>query len=169
MTIDHNCADQLIEKLIELACKVELLKEPVYMDDPNTPRAVRNSRCAAISYALRTIAAEVESSRPAPAQATERTMSPWHPISDAVDLKHLGKFSEELGECQAAVARCIIQGVDEREPVTGKVNRHWLEEEIADVRAGATLAIKRFDLNEARIEARAKRKIEQLRTWHLMA
>lgn len=49
--------------------------------------------------------------------------NPWHPISDPVDLKHLGKLSEELGECSAAVARCIIQGIDECEPVTGKINR----------------------------------------------
>lgn len=49
--------------------------------------------------------------------------SPWHPMTDSVDLKHLGKLMEELGECQAAIARCIIQGIDSAEPVTGKINK----------------------------------------------
>jgi hypothetical protein len=96
-------------------------------------------------------------------------MNPWHPIKDAVDLKHLGKLSEELGECSSAVARCIIQGIDEREPVTGKLNRDWLSEEIADVLAGLKLAIERFDLDQVAIDARVARKYEQLKSWHRMA
>ena len=62
-----------------------------------------------------------------------RDANPWHPMSDAVDLKHLGKLAEELSEAGAAVARCIIQGIDEKEPVTGKINREWLQDELADV------------------------------------
>ena len=50
-----------------------------------------------------------------------RDANPWHPITDKVDLKYLGKLGEELNECGSAVSRCIIQGVDEREPVTGKL------------------------------------------------
>lgn len=95
--------------------------------------------------------------------------SPWHPIKDAVDLKHLGKLSEELSECAAAVSRCIIQGVRECEPVTGKVNAHWLEDEIADVLAGADLCIERFNLDVARIKERQARKKQHLRSWHRMA
>lgn len=98
-----------------------------------------------------------------------RDANPWHPITDAVDLKHLGKFGEELGECGAAVSRCIIQGVAECEPVTGKVNQAWLEDEIADVRANAELVIERFGLDEARIAARAERKKLHLRQWHDLA
>lgn len=112
-----------------------------------------------------------------------RGANPWHPIADAVDLKHLGKLVEEcseLGEaasslaaaasrCGAAASRCIIQGVGEAEPVTGKINRHWLEDEIADVRANSELNIERFHLDEARIAARAEKKKAQLRQWHGMA
>lgn len=98
-----------------------------------------------------------------------RDANPWHPIDDNVDLKHLGKFGEELNECGSAVSRCIIQGVDECEPVTGKKNRHWLEDEIADVRANSELCIERFDLDEARIAARAERKKAHLRQWHKLA
>lgn len=95
-------------------------------------------------------------------------LNPWHPISDPVDLKILGKLAEELGECTAAVARCIIQGVDEAEPVTGKANRRWIEEEIADVMAAFSFVIGRFGLDEKAITARANTKAERLKTWHDM-
>lgn len=95
--------------------------------------------------------------------------SPWHPIKDPVDLKHLGKLAEELGECISAVNRCIIQGVDEKHPVTEKVNKEWLEDEIADVMAGFQLAALRFNLNEARINERVEAKIKHLAAWHKMA
>lgn len=93
-------------------------------------------------------------------------ISPWHPITDAVDLKHLGKLGEETGELSAAVSRCIIQGVDEAEPVTGKVNREWLEDEIADVLANSNLVVERFNLDKRRIHDRAQRKMADLRRWH---
>lgn len=64
-----------------------------------------------------------------------KQMNPWVPITDIASLKRLSKLIEELGECSAAAARCIAQGVDGKEPVTGKVNRLWLTEEIADVLA----------------------------------
>lgn len=86
-------------------------------------------------------------------------MNPWHPITDSVDLKHLGKLSEELGELQAAVARCIIQGIDEREPVTGKVNRDWLTEEIADVQANLDLVVKRFEIDHLTLMLRIQKSV----------
>jgi hypothetical protein len=95
-----------------------------------------------------------------------RDPNPWHPISDVIDLKHLGKFGEELNECGTAVSRCIIQGIDEAEPVTGKINREWLEDEVADVRANSELIIERFQLDETRIAARAEKKKAHLRKWH---
>lgn len=97
-----------------------------------------------------------------------RDPSPWQPIRSAIDLKHLGKFGEELGETVAAVCRCIIQGVDEAEPVTGKINRAWLEDEIADVLGNSELVIEHFGLDMERIRARADRKKEHLRAWHGM-
>lgn len=101
--------------------------------------------------------------------ATNPRMNPWHPMTDPVDLKTTGKLLEELGECTSAVARCQIQGIDEAEPVTGKVNRVWLEEEIADVLAGIHLTIDRFNLDIGKIQARRVRKITQLKSWHSMA
>lgn len=95
--------------------------------------------------------------------------NPWHPMNDPVDLKHMGKLSEELGEAQSAVARCIIQGIDEEEPITGKINREWLEDELADVLANINLVALRFELDEDRMNQRMERKAKQLKLWHDMA
>lgn len=96
-------------------------------------------------------------------------LNPWHPMFDPVDLKTLGKLLEELGECSAATARCLIQGIDEAEPTTGKVNRNWLEDEIADVIANLSLVVERFKLDHERMHVRTDRKIEHLRAWHELA
>ena len=98
-----------------------------------------------------------------------RDASPWHPMKDAVDLKHLGKLAEEMGEAVAAISRCIIQGINEHEPVTGKVNREWLEDELADVWAGMNLCCQHFGLDVLRMIERKRRKEKHLRQWHEMA
>lgn len=93
-------------------------------------------------------------------------LNPWRPLTNAMDLKHLGKLAEECAELNAAIARCIIQGVDECEPVTGKSNRKWLTDEIADVLANINLVTSHFDLSKVEIEKRATQKIAHLRRWH---
>ena len=97
-----------------------------------------------------------------------KKLNPWQPITNALDLKHLGKLAEECGELSAAVSRCIIQGVDEDEPVTGKSNRKWLEEELADVLANISLVSDHFEMDTDFIIARATEKKDRLRTWHEM-
>ena len=98
-----------------------------------------------------------------------RDANPWHPMSNAVDLKHLGKLAEELSEAGAAVARCIIQGIDEAEPVTGKINREWLQDELADVIANIGLVVDRFKLDKMAMVHREVRKKQHLRQWHDLA
>lgn len=92
---------------------------------------------------------------------------PWNPMTDPVDIKHIGKIIEELGELQAALARCLIQGIDETETTTGKPNRQWLEEEIADVYANLSLVQERFKLRV--LYDRVDQKITRLKSWHDMA
>jgi hypothetical protein len=94
---------------------------------------------------------------------------PWHPMTDARDVKTLGKLGEETGELSAAICRCLIQGVDECEPVTGKSNRQWLEDEIADVRLHIRLVIERFALDEKRMAEREAKKEGGVRWWHEQA
>ncbi len=97
-----------------------------------------------------------------------RDASPWVPISSPRELKLLGKLVEEVNELGSAIARCIIQGVDEAEPVTGKINRAWLEDELADVLAGICLVVEHYKLDEGRMKVRTARKIEHLSQWHGM-
>lgn len=93
----------------------------------------------------------------------------WIPTQDPSELRSLGKLLEELNECGAAAARCLIQGLDEREPVTGKLNRAWLTEEIADVLAAARVATEKLKLNDEAIFTRAENKYKYLNVWHDMA
>ena len=90
----------------------------------------------------------------------------WVPMTNPRHLKILGKLTEELGEATAAVSRCIIQGIAAAEPTTGKPNRQWLEDELADVLANIDLTIAEFELDAARIGRREDRKKRFLRLWH---
>lgn len=99
-------------------------------------------------------------------KSTEPHYNPWIPMSSPRDLKTILKLGEETCELGAAICRCAIQGVDEAQPVTGKINRDWLEDELADVVINAKLVIEHFGLDNAKIEARALSKEAGLRWWH---
>lgn len=91
--------------------------------------------------------------------------SPWTPESDPMRLKVLGKAAEEVNELGSALARCIIQGIDQQEPVTKKLNSVWLEDEIADVEAQIALLKERFQLDRTRIAKRRDRKYDYALRW----
>lgn len=90
------------------------------------------------------------------------------PLLRPIDAKHIGKLLEELGEATAAASRCLIQGINECEPHTGKLNKHWLEEELADVAANISLVVQHFQLDFDRMQARTEIKKKRLRRWHQM-
>lgn len=92
--------------------------------------------------------------------------SPWEPTTNTLQLAVLGKFVEELTECASASARCIIQGLECSEPVTGKPNREWISEELADVLATMNHVIDLFDLDRESIYDRAASKYLFLEEWH---
>lgn len=71
-------------------------------------------------------------------------ISPWMPITDQVLLAILGKMGEESGELATRCCRCIVQGLDELDPDTGRTNRAELAREMADVMA--CIEIVRYDL-----------------------
>ena len=89
-----------------------------------------------------------------------KPVSNWQPITNKHELAILGKLGEESGELISALFRCIIQGLDEHEPETKKINRRWLEDEIADVLAMIHLATERLRLHTTEIEKRRERKID---------
>lgn len=90
--------------------------------------------------------------------------NPWKPITNPVDLKYIGKLAEECGELTACISRCIIQGIDETEPTTDKLNRGWLQEEISDVLLNIELVMERFNL--VKLEDRINSKRIHLKGWH---
>ena len=90
---------------------------------------------------------------------------PWQPMTRPADIRPLGKLGEEVTELGTAIFRCLIQGIEESEPVTNKPNREWIEDEIADVQATAELAVEHFGLDAARIAARKQKKQVRLRAW----
>lgn len=100
--------------------------------------------------------------------ATHAFVSPWVPMCEPIDIKHIGKMIEEFCECGAALARSLIQGIDEVEPTTKKPNRQWLQEEIADVLANCQLVVAHFDLDKDAIRERRDRKKVRLSAWHKM-
>lgn len=100
--------------------------------------------------------------------ATSWALNPWRPMSKPIDQKHIGKLIEELGEATSAAARCLIQGIDEKEPITHKLNRDWLSEELADVLANIDLVVEHFGLDRTRMAVRVDRKKTHLRGWHSM-
>lgn len=90
---------------------------------------------------------------------------PWIPMDNPRDIRTIGKMLEEVNELGAAAARCLIQGIDGIEPITKKVNKRWLEDEIADMFATAKLTCERFGLDMEYIKQRNQRKVVQLDTW----
>ena len=92
-------------------------------------------------------------------------ISPWVPTTDPQDFKVLGKQKEELGELTAATSRCVIQGINESEPVTLKPNLLWLTEEVADVQATSELLIEHFGLNRDFIAKRKAKKLDGFYKW----
>lgn len=95
-------------------------------------------------------------------------VSKWTPTTNLMMLRRMGKLSEELGELQAVAARVIIQGIDEIDPGTGKVNRQRLEDEIADVLAQCNVTIRSLRLNHDRIHNRASDKACQMAEWEAL-
>jgi hypothetical protein len=89
--------------------------------------------------------------------------SDWQTDRNPVNIAVLGKWMEELAELQQAIARCMIQGIDEKHPVTGKSNREWLQEEMADAAAMELLARRHFRLSTD--EAREAEKFNHKEAW----
>lgn len=91
--------------------------------------------------------------------------SNWTPTTNLLHLRRFGKLQEELAELAAVAARCITQGIDEVDPGTGKLNRHRLEEELADVLAQCQITVRLLDLNSDAIHDRKLRKQVMMMRW----
>lgn len=95
-------------------------------------------------------------------------MTKWIPTTNLMELRRLGKLGEELGELSNVASRCIIQGIDETDPGTGKVNRQRLLDELADVAAQIDCTVAAFGLDVAYFGDRRTRKRQQMAEWEAM-
>lgn len=96
------------------------------------------------------------------------TMNKWTPTTDLLTLRRMGKLLEELGEASNVAARVIIQGIDEVDPGSGKVNRERLENELADVQAQIGCTVMAFDLDQDRMARRTAEKMRQMAEWEAL-
>ena len=97
---------------------------------------------------------------------------PWNPIRNPVTIKIIGKLLEELGELISALARSLIQGIEENHPETGKPNRQWILEEEADVLLGLRFLREHMKITDAEYDISCQRrhvKKDRLEKWHTEA
>lgn len=95
------------------------------------------------------------------------TIAPWMPEQDQLRLAALGKLVEEAAELAGRAARCIIQGIDEIDPDSGRTNRAELEREIADVQACIEMLGDAMPTMMTMPERQAD-KVIGFRRWHQM-
>lgn len=91
-------------------------------------------------------------------------INPWHPEADPVRLAALGKLAEELTEAASRVSRCIIQGIDELDPESGRSNRDELGREMADIRAAFNVLLEEAGPVEVS-DLRSHNKSAGFRNW----
>ena len=89
-------------------------------------------------------------------------------VNDRVGIAILDKFGEELGEASTVCCRALIQGPMGHVPgePNGYNNLDWLQDEIADVLAGAKLSMEHFLLDRDYIFKRMEDKYLSLKGWH---
>lgn len=95
-------------------------------------------------------------------------MNKWIPTTDLKVLRRVGKAQEELNELGCVLARVIIQGIDEIDPGSGKVNRQRLQDEIADVYTQLQLMESQFELDSYAITDRCVEKRRQMDEWEAL-
>lgn len=99
------------------------------------------------------------------AQANAKpAITAWLPEQDRHRLAVLGKLAEECNELAARASRCILHGLDEVDPDTGRTNREELTRELADVDACTAQALKRLDIEP--MMQRAGDKYAGFNRWH---
>lgn len=95
-------------------------------------------------------------------------MNKWQVMTSPIGLRRLGKLGEESGELMAVVCRSVIQGLDEVDPGSGKMNRQRLHEEIADVLAQCFCTIRALGMDSTFIRQRAHQKQSEMVQWEDM-
>jgi hypothetical protein len=82
------------------------------------------------------------------------------------DLTPLGLLAEAFGLGSSAVARCMAEGIDGQEAVSGTPHRKRLQDRIANIIACAELVAQHFGLDEAEMNAGSAARLQQLLEEH---
>lgn len=91
------------------------------------------------------------------------TINPWKPEPDLMTHQVIGKAAEEASELAGILARILIQGLDERDPGTGRLNRDALVDEMSDVTAAIQWI--EYQLGIKPYPARVDRKLAGFKLW----
>lgn len=91
-------------------------------------------------------------------------INPWFPEPDTLTHQVLGKMAEECNELAKIAVRCMIQGLDQRDPGTFASNRDELLKEIADVEATICWAFEVLHFPVG-IAARQRKKLDGFHEW----
>lgn len=102
--------------------------------------------------------------QPDPREPINNIITAWLPEQDPHRLAVLGKLAEECNELAGRAVRCIIQGIDEKDPATGRTNRDELAREASDVEA--CLEMVESLLGVKRITSRVAGKYDGFKRWH---
>lgn len=92
----------------------------------------------------------------------------WLPEPDPLTHQALGKAAEECGEAVKILARCLVQGLNARDPKTNEPNLEHLAAELADVDAAISWIVEVLDLDIDWHNDRADRKLAGFREWQAM-
>lgn len=95
-------------------------------------------------------------------------LTKWTPTTDLMMLRRMGKLQEELAELAIVAARCIIQGIDEIDPGSGKPNRQRLHDELADVQAQIGCTAIALGLDQDYMARRTAEKMRLMEEWEAM-
>lgn len=96
---------------------------------------------------------------------TEPNVTAWYSEKDPLTVRRVGKLAEEVNELGAVASRIIIQGLNEIDPSSKKLNKVRLEEEIADVMAQCELCVEQLDLDQNFIHHRMEIKKLRMGEW----
>lgn len=83
------------------------------------------------------------------------------------EAERLAWLMEEMAEAQQVIGKILRHGYESRNPLdfTVPTNRRLLERELGDVMAAARSLFGTSDLNEDRVELRARSKERTVRQW----
>ncbi len=90
------------------------------------------------------------------------------PAGRGSNPSHESSLLQILGALQAIAARCVIQGIEEVDPSSGKTNRVRFTDAVADTLTQVNRFIAHFNLDNNAIRLRVTEKKRQMAEWEAL-